>query len=98
MANHILERVNVSTVFLGCNGVHPEAGITNVNLPEAAVKCHMLDAAQRCVVVAEGSKVGNISVVKIADLDTVDVLVTGSSAPPEALEEVASRGPVVEVA
>jgi DeoR family transcriptional regulator of aga operon len=98
MANHILERVNVSTVFLGCNGVHPEEGITNVNLPESAVKQHMLQAAQRCVVVAEGSKIGNISVVKIADIDTVDVVVTGSSAPEEVLNELADRGPVVEIA
>ncbi len=98
MANHILERVHVSTVFLGCNGVHPEEGITNVNLPETAVKQHMLDAAQRCIVVAEGPKIGNISVAKIADIGTVDVLVTGSSAPQEVLNELASRGLVVEVA
>jgi DeoR family transcriptional regulator of aga operon len=98
MANHILAQVNVSTVFLGCNGVHPDEGITNVNLPETAVKQHMLDAAQRCVVVADSSKIGNISVVKIADIDTVDVLVTGSSAPPEALAEIANRGPLIEVA
>jgi DeoR family transcriptional regulator of aga operon len=98
LANHILERLNVSTVFLGCNGVHPEEGITNVNLPETAVKRHMLAAAQRCVVVAEGSKIGNISVVKIADIDTVDVLVTDSSAPEEVLNELADRGPVIEVA
>lgn len=98
MANQILERVNVSTVFLGCNGVHPEAGITNVNLPEATVKRHMLDAAQRCVVVADGSKIGNISVVKIADIETMDVLVTDSSAPEGALGEIAGHGPVIEVA
>ena len=36
--------------------------------------------------------------VKIADIDTVDVLVTGSSAPPEALAEIANRGPRIEVA
>jgi DeoR family transcriptional regulator of aga operon len=58
----------------------------------------MLYAAQRCVVVAEGPKIGNISVVKIADIDTVDVLVTGLSAPQEVLNELASRGLVVEVA
>jgi DeoR family transcriptional regulator, aga operon transcriptional repressor len=98
MANHILERVHVSTVFLGCNGVHPEEGITNVNLPEAAVKQHMLDAAQRCIVVAEGPKIGNISVVKIADIDTVDVLVTGPSAPQEVLDELTGGGLVIEVA
>jgi DeoR family transcriptional regulator of aga operon len=98
MANHILERLNVSTVFLGCNGVHPDEGITNVNLPETAVKRHMLNAAQRCVVVADSSKIGNISVVKIADIDTVDVLVTGSAAPIEALSEIEARGPVIVVA
>jgi DeoR family transcriptional regulator of aga operon len=58
----------------------------------------MLDAAQRCVVVADSSKIGNISVVKIADIDAVDVVVTGSSAPPEALGEIANRGPLTEVA
>ena len=98
MANQILKRVNVSTVFLGCNGVHPEAGITNVNLPEATVKRHMLDAAQRCVVLADGSKIGNISVVKIADIETMDVLVTGSSAPHGALAEIEGHGPIIEVA
>jgi DeoR family transcriptional regulator of aga operon len=98
MANHILERLNVATVFLGCNGVHPDEGITNLNLPETAVKRHMLNAAQRCVVVADGSKIGNISVVKIADIDTVDVLVTGASAPIEALSEIDARGPEVVVA
>ena len=98
MANHILERLNVSTVFLGCNGVHPTEGVTNVNLPETAVKRHMLQAAQRCVVVAEGSKIGNISVVKIADIDAVDVLVTSSSAPPEVLSELGALVPSIEVA
>ena len=38
MATHILEEVNVSTAFLGCNGVHPIEGVTNVNLPEAAIE------------------------------------------------------------
>ncbi|MFO7547766.1 MAG: DeoR/GlpR family DNA-binding transcription regulator [Acidimicrobiia bacterium] len=98
MAHHILEAVHVSTVFLGCNGIHPEEGVTNVNLPEAAVKRLMVEAAQRCVVVADSSKIGNISVVKIADLSSVDLVVTGEGAPSEALAELEKRGPRVEVA
>ncbi len=58
----------------------------------------MVEAAQRCVVVADGSKIGNISVVKIADLDAVDLVVTGASAPVEALGELRRRGTAVEVA
>ena len=98
MAGHILEAINVSTAFIGCNGIHPEEGVTNVNLPEAAVKRRMVEATQRCVVVAEGSKLGNISVVKIADLDSVDLIVTGSSAPSEATAELAKTGAHIEVA
>jgi DeoR family transcriptional regulator of aga operon len=98
LANEILDEVHASTVFLGCNGVHPEEGVTNVNLPEAAVKRRMVSSAQRCVVVAEGSKLGNISIVKIADLATVDVLVTGKSAPTEVVTELENAGPAVQVA
>jgi len=98
MAECILEAVNVSTAFIGCNGVHPDLGVTNVNLPEAAVKRRMVQAAQRCVVVADGSKIGNISVVKIADLDSVDLVVTGASAPLEALGELRRRGTEIKVA
>jgi len=98
MAGLILEAVHVSTAFIGCNGVHPEEGVTNVNLPEAAVKRRMVEAAQRCVVVADGSKIGNISVVKIADLDAVDLVITGASAPLEAIGELQRRGAAVEIA
>jgi hypothetical protein len=40
----VLEQVNVGIVFLGCNGIDPEAGITNLNLPEAGIKQRMLAA------------------------------------------------------
>jgi DeoR family transcriptional regulator of aga operon len=98
MAGFIFDNINAATAFIGCNGVHPEAGITNVNLPEATMKRKMVDAAQRTVVVADGSKLGNISVVKIADLSDIDQLITGPSAPPEVVDGLASRGVAVEVA
>lgn len=98
MADHVLGQVNATTAFIGCNGVHPEEGVTNVNLPEAAMKQRMVESAQSCVVVADGRKIGNISVVRIADLDSVDVVVTGSSAPTEMLDELGRRGLGVEVA
>ena len=43
----LLERLHASVAFVGCNGVDPEVGITNVNLPEAEVKRAMLLAARR---------------------------------------------------
>ena len=90
----ILDKINVASAFIGCNGVHPEEGITNVNLPEASMKRRMVDAAQRCAIVADGAKIGNISVVKVADLSEVDLLVTDSSAPSEVVSELSVVLPV----
>lgn len=93
----VLDSINAGLVFLGCNGVDPEAGITNVNLPEAEVKRRMLRAAQRRVVVADGSKVGEVALVHLADLDDVDLLLTSASADPQLVEALREGGLEVQV-
>ena len=45
LATLILDQISVKTVLLGCNGVDPIGGVTNINLPEAALKKRMLAAA-----------------------------------------------------
>lgn len=98
MASMILDQVHATTAFIGCNGVHPDYGITNVNLPEAGSKKRMIAAGQSTVVVADGSKLGNISVVKVADLADIDLVITGPSAPNEVVDELRNRGVAVEIA
>lgn len=78
----MLERINAHTVFLGCNGIDPGSGVTNVNLPEAEIKRRMLRAAHRRVVVADGSKVGGVKLAHLCDIDEIDLLITDSSADP----------------
>src|SRR5215218_10239191 len=41
LAGSMLDEVHVDLAFLGCNGVDPVHGVTNANLPEAAVKALM---------------------------------------------------------
>lgn len=76
----MLERINAHTVFLGCNGIDPIGGITNINLPEAEIKRRMLQAARRRIIVADGSKVGGIELAKLCSIDEIDLLITDSSA------------------
>jgi DeoR/GlpR family transcriptional regulator of sugar metabolism len=52
----------------------------------------MIKAAHRVVVVAEGPKLGRISVARFAGLDEVDLLVTGPSAPSELVSQIRERG------
>lgn len=87
----MLERINAGTVFLGCNGIDPNRGITNINLPEAEIKRRMLQAARQRVIVADGSKVGRIELAYLCGVDEIDLLITDSSADPAVLNALRER-------
>jgi len=87
----MLERINAHTVFLGCNGIDPNGGVTNINLPEAEIKRRMLQAARRRVIIADGSKVGGIELAKLCSIDEIDMLITDSSADPAVINVLRER-------
>lgn len=97
LAADMLDQISVSTVLLGCNGIHPTGGITNINLPEAQVKRHMLKIARQRIVLADGGKVGRIELSHLCQVDEIDMLITGESADPEVLDAVRERGCEVRV-
>jgi DeoR family transcriptional regulator of aga operon len=96
LATVVLDGISADLAFIGCNGVHPEAGVTNVNLPETTVKRAFLRAARRRVVVADGSKLGDIRLARICGLDDVDLLVTDAGAEPAIVESLRATGLEVE--
>ena len=71
-----LDRLRCDVAFLGTNGVHPERGLTTPDPEEAAVKRAMCRAARRVVALADSSKFGHEHLVRFAELEDVDVLVT----------------------
>ena len=98
LAAVLLERLHADLAFIGCTGVDPSGGITNVNLPEADLKRVMVGSAERAVVVADGSKLGRTHLGRIAALDEVAELITGESAPPESVAALRKAGLPVVVA
>ena len=97
LAASMLEEIHADTVFLGCNGVDLEAGVTNVNLPEADIKRRMVRAARRRIVVATGDKVGETSLAPLCSLDDVTLLITDASADAETVERLRRTGLDVRV-
>ncbi|RKN07005.1 DeoR/GlpR family DNA-binding transcription regulator [Streptomyces radicis] len=93
----ILGRINADTVFLGCNGVHPRRGFTNLNLPEAELKQAMLRSSARSVVVADGSKVGRVELAPICSIDQADLLITGASGDKQTIQDCRDAGLEVDV-
>jgi len=98
LADRVMAEVNPDLALVGCNGVHGERGVTNINLPEAEIKRSMLAAARRKVIVADGSKLGAITPAHLCAAEDADLLITGASAPEAVLEDLKRRGAAIEVA
>jgi DeoR family transcriptional regulator of aga operon len=94
----VLERLNATIAFIGCNGVDVRGGVTNINLPEAEIKRAILHAARRSIVVADGSKLGEVEVAKVCDIAEVSMVITDRRADPAILVELSDVGCEVHVA
>jgi len=93
----ILEGINASIAFIGCNGVDPIGGITNINLPEAEIKRRFVAAARKRVVLADGRKLGVVELVQVCAIDDVDELITDSRADPDVVDRIRDLGVEVTV-
>jgi DeoR/GlpR family transcriptional regulator of sugar metabolism len=91
VADLTIRSLHFDTLFLGCNGMDPEAGLTTPNLAEAETNRALIKVARRVVVLADHTKWGVVSLASFASLDEVDVLVTDSMLPTEARTIVAGH-------
>jgi DeoR family transcriptional regulator, aga operon transcriptional repressor len=98
LAENTFAAVNIGTAVLGADGVSAEAGVTTHDETEARTNHAMVAKAQRTLVVADGSKIGQSALSRMAPLSEVDVLVTDRSAAPAALDEIRRHGVRVVVA
>jgi DeoR family transcriptional regulator of aga operon len=71
----LIGEFHVDYAIMGADAVHPR-GITNVNSNEVSMKRAMMRAADHVVVVADSSKFGCAALVRVADLDDVDLVIT----------------------
>ncbi|MDH6237911.1 DeoR/GlpR family DNA-binding transcription regulator [Cryobacterium sp. CG_9.6] len=92
LAGTVLSQMHADLAFIGCNGVDVQRGVTNINLPEAGVKALMLAAAERSIVVADGSKLGQVHLGLVGELGAFDTLITDAAADPAALHELRETG------
>ncbi|NQX12059.1 DeoR/GlpR transcriptional regulator [Microbacteriaceae bacterium VKM Ac-2855] len=92
LASEMFERIRADVAFIGCTGVDAGSGVTNVNLPEAALKRTMLRSARRRVAVADSRKLGIVDLGRVAGLDEFDRLLTGSVADAAVVRDLEAAG------
>jgi DeoR family transcriptional regulator of aga operon len=88
----MLDSLRFDLAFIGCNGIDPRDGVTNVNLPEAEVKTLAIRSAQRSVLVADGSKLLRTDPAVIGRLADFERLITAGDAPSGAVEALRGAG------
>jgi DeoR/GlpR family transcriptional regulator of sugar metabolism len=84
--------LSADLVFIGCDGLSVEAGLTTQHVLIAEVAATMVSQARRVVVVADSTKLERRGFTPIVALASVDVLVTDDGAAPEALEAIRATG------
>jgi DeoR family transcriptional regulator of aga operon len=97
-ASPFLESVHVDIAFIGCNGIDPVRGVTNVNYPEAEVKRRMVQSSTRRVLIADGSKFGQVHLGVIGAVAEFQQLVTGGDLPEDSAEALRASGLEILVA
>jgi len=92
LAGTVLGQMHADLAFIGCNGVDVDRGVTNINLPEAGVKTLMLAAAERAIVVADSSKLGQVHLGLVEAIEAFDMLITDATADPVAVDALRDAG------
>jgi DeoR family transcriptional regulator, aga operon transcriptional repressor len=92
LAGLVLGTIYAATAFIGCNGIDVDRGVTNVNLPETEIKRLILRASQRRVVCADSTKLGQVALAHVCDLDDIDTLITDDRADPDLVAALRDTG------
>lgn len=77
-ASMIFSRINLDLLFLTASGISPEAGITDQRVDEIRIQNKMRGVSRRTVVLADSSKFGKASLVRVCGLTEVDTIITDS--------------------
>ena len=80
-ARHSFEEVRADLLFLGASGVTADQGITCSNIIEADTKKAMIRSVTKVCLLADSTKFGKVSLAKICDWDSIDLLVTDAIDP-----------------
>lgn len=76
IAEAILSQFSCNKLFLGCDGIHLEFGLSTSNAMEAHLNQAMIDVAEKVIVLADSTKMNIRGFGKICGLDKIDVLIT----------------------
>lgn len=88
----LLDYVHVDILFLTVTGIDPAAGLTDQRLGEISVQNQMRSVAGRVIVVADSSKFGRASLVRLCPISAVEAIITDTDVDPAKAAAVEACG------
>ncbi len=92
----IINQIHADLALIGATGIEVEHGITNVNIAEAEIKSLFIKNASKSILLCDSSKIGNISLAKVAGLSEIDLLITDHQAEPSEIKRLAEKGLMIK--
>ncbi|PSL49105.1 DeoR family transcriptional regulator [Chitinophaga niastensis] len=72
----MLQKLRADICFLGICSLHPDAGVTGLDLGEADVKSAMVESANKTIALATSDKMGTAEPFKVCDITGLDTIIT----------------------
>lgn len=91
-AEQALSRISADKLFLGVDGLDPVVGVTTPDPLEASLNALMIRASRETIAVFDASKLGQRSLSVITPVQTLNTVITDSSAPEDMVEALRSTG------
>jgi len=92
LAEQSLEELNLDIVFVGVDGIDPDAGLTTHHEIEAHTNRALIDRSRLAVVVADSSKIGQVGFARICELSRIDEIITDTAAEARVLRTIEEAG------
>jgi DeoR family transcriptional regulator of aga operon len=91
IAEQVLAEVRADKVFIGVRAINLKEGLTNDYLPETLTDRAILNIGKENIVVADHTKFGRTSTVRLVPIHLIHTLVTGVETPVELLKEISKE-------
>lgn len=97
-ANLIFPKIHIDTFYLTTCGISVEAGITYQRMDEISVQTQMMEVADHTIVIADSSKLGANSLVRMCGIEKISALITDYGVSPTEVGKFEKAGVRVMVA
>lgn len=91
-SSDLLDEIHADLAFIGIRSIHPQKGLTTLELEEARLKRHMVRSSEKTVVLCTNDKLNTSDQYSICGIDELDILIAEDTADPDILETYRKLG------